>query len=953
MRFGAIHAAAISHIDSPITGKRPNKMTTNRRDFLLRAGQLGVLGRTKALNLFAHPFAARPNVETRDTTDQNRSLTPSESETKEISRDKSPSIEEYASVEALSQGQPVYGFDYMMYVYGVSPDLFPANVLQEGNRYPRVKIALKKSWEISNNLLGSNTAQVPRTRKNDSHPTLPVHLIDGDPSSVWCSFGCLVPDVHPEWIRIDLPIEASVQSIALVCGNEFYPDSNFGRALPTELEVKTSTDAWHWDTVYYNKDVDTKIDDRLEIKFAPRRVKQVWITGNNFQTRINTPSSAGPITFFSIVGVEVKDTSGNNLALVSRGAGVTVSSTYYGHADNRLTQAELWAPLHYDAGMTWLRIAGAEAGAYDWQYTERKKGKYEFDPELDGWLTDLKRCGVKLIWGLDIYANPLYEGGSDTTNWAETRIRTFTDGTLGGSMAGDADYSPEMMEAYLRYVAFIVRHLKGRVYVYEVGNEFTGCGWDDEMAQRYMKIFTKTYEVIKRVDPQALIMPASPDLFAPDFLLTLLGKERKSGVKKGKFLVNGGSLRTIESSTLATLKKNRVGDAAISVKALNRGRFGIVLRYINPDNFLLAGYATCWPELGRYTLVIAERQGKTWNKSTISSKSLDSDLSQNLTLNVRAEGRHVSLEVSDGNRTETLRREVTSGFDRPGAAGLLQLTGASQAFGDFSIRNLQGSEILRDEFRGDDGSTPVGWEYVYGPQVRNPIAPRWAPKIDGLGWHPYNPPDRAYCDAVREFKRECAALGFSGRYYASELYNFFTYPPRTPLSELQHGVVSASSAVGHSGLDMVANTQILHFTGHATADSNCRIAWPSEVVTPVQPSIMYYVWRNLATVLDDFHATEFPAEFGDRERLLVFTFQKGSSERLVAAWLADPAGSKPSEISEETYDLHLRGTQARQAWGIDIMNGTEQELAIVARGGGTVVAKIRVKNYPTLVRIAI
>jgi hypothetical protein len=263
---------------------------------------------------------------------------------------------------------------------------------------------------------------------------------------------------------------------------------------------------------------------------------------------------------------------------------------------------------------------------------------------------------------------------------------------------------------------------------------------------------------------------------------------------------------------------------------------------------------------------------------------------------------------------------------------------------------LQGSEILRDEFRGDDGSTPVGWEYVYGPQNRNPIAPRWAPKIDGLGWHPYNPPDRAYCDAVREFKRECAALGFSGRYYASELYNFFTYPPRTPLSELQHGAVSASSAVGHSGLDMVANTQILHFTGHATADSNCRIAWPSEVVTPVQPSIMYYVWRNLATVLDDFHATEFPAEFGDRERLLVFTFQKGSSERLVAAWLADPAASKPSEISEETYDLYLRGTQGRQAWGIDIMNGTEQELAFVSRGSDTIVKGLRIKNYPTLLR---
>ena len=928
-------------------------MTTKRRDFLLQAAKLGAIGRTKPWSLLGSPLSLAPEVKNRGEGVNSSLQGTSVQETKEHSRDNSPNIEQYASVEAVSQGHPVYGFDYMMYIYGVSPDLFPDNILQDGNIKKSVKIQLKKSWEIKKNLLGSNTAQVPRTRNNDSHPTLPIHLIDGDPNTVWCSFGCLAPDVHPEWIRIDLPIEAMVESIALVCGNAFYPNSNFGRALPKELEVKVSTDAWHWDTVYYNKDVDTKIEDRLELTFAPRRVKQVWITGGNFQTRINTPSSAGPITFFSIVGVEVKDTSGDNLALVSRGAGVTVSSTYYGHADSRLTQAELWAPLHYDAGMTWLRIAGAEAGAYDWQYTEREKGRYEFDPELDAWLTDLKRCGVKLIWGLDIYANPLYEGGSGNPDWAETRLRKFTDGTLGGSMELDADYSQEMLEAYLRYVEFMVRHLNGRAYIYEVGNEFTGCGWDDDMAQRYMMMFKKTYEVVKRVDPQALIMPASPDLFAPDFLLTLLGQERKSGVKNGKFMVNGGSLKTLESSTLATAQAKRVGDATITVKALNRGRFGVVLRYTSPDSFVLAGYATCWPGLGRYTLVIAERQGKTWSKSTISSKSLDSDLSQNLTLNVRVEGRDVTLEVSDGNRTETLRRELTSAFDRAGAVGLAQLTGAKQAFSDFSIRNLQGTEIFRDGFRGAENSTPAQWEYVYGPQTRNPIEPGWASKIDGLGWHPYNPPDRAYFDAIREFKEECAALGFPGQYYASELYHFFTYPPRTPLSELQHGVVSAISAVGHSGLDLVANTQILHFTGHATADSNCRIAWASEVVTPVQPSIMYYVWRNLATVLDDSHATEFPAELDNQERLLVFTFRRGSSERLVAAWIADPAANKPNEISTETHDLVLRGAQARQVWGIDIMNGTEQELAFVSRSSDTIVKGLRIKNYPTLVRFVV
>ncbi|MGC1686989.1 MAG: discoidin domain-containing protein, partial [Candidatus Acidiferrales bacterium] len=596
-----------------------------------------------------------------------------------------PNFADYASIEAESSGQPVYGLDYMMYIYGVGPDLMPGVVLQTGNNHPRVKIRPKKSWEIKHNLLGSNTAQVPRTRTNDSHPTLPIHLIDGDPNTVWCSFGSLAPDVHPEWIRIDLPIEANVTSVKLVCTNSFYPNSNFGRALPKELTVKLSTDAWHWETVFANDNIDVKAEDGVEIKFASRRAKQIWITANNFLTRIRTPSSAGPITFFSIAGVEVRDTNRENLALVSRGAGVTVSSTYFGHADNRLTQAELWAPLHYDMGMTWLRIAGAEAGAYDWAYIEHQPGRFQFDSVLDEWLTDLHRCGVKLIWGLDIYGNPIYGNPPRNLDWPETRLRKFTDGTLSETMSLDADSSPEMFAAYLRHVEYVVRHLKGRVYVYEVGNEFTGCGWDDEIAERYINIFEKTYEAVKKIDPDARIMPASPDLFAPDFLLTLLGQPRTAGVRKGKLVANGGSLKALDSSTLLLAGRVKTRNAEVSVNALNRGRFGIVLRYTSPESFVVAGYGTCWPGAGRYPIVIAEHVGNSWEKSRMSSKKLDADLNQNVRLKARVEDGTVKLEVSDGNRVESLTHElVDRSFDGAGSVGLLQLTGAHQEFVNFS-----------------------------------------------------------------------------------------------------------------------------------------------------------------------------------------------------------------------------------------------------------------------------
>src|SRR6266542_3313960 len=56
----------------------------------------------------------------------------------------SPNIEDYATIEAYANGVPVYSFGNVAYVYGVSPDLFPGAVMQEGNTQPAVKIKPKK-----------------------------------------------------------------------------------------------------------------------------------------------------------------------------------------------------------------------------------------------------------------------------------------------------------------------------------------------------------------------------------------------------------------------------------------------------------------------------------------------------------------------------------------------------------------------------------------------------------------------------------------------------------------------------------------------------------------------------------------------------------------------------------------------------------------------------------------
>ena len=190
-----------------------------------------------------------------------------------------PSIEDYATIEAYigKEETPVYAFGYT-YVYGVGPDLLPGVVMQEGNTNPVVKFKPKKSWEIASNVCGSSVGHGPRTMWNDDQPLLPVHLIDGDTETAWSSRANGVSDKNPEWIRIDLPAESTISSVALVCskiGPCITGQVKAGKSLPKELTIKLSRDARQWDTVYENKDFSGPSDGESVIKFDPRPAKQI------------------------------------------------------------------------------------------------------------------------------------------------------------------------------------------------------------------------------------------------------------------------------------------------------------------------------------------------------------------------------------------------------------------------------------------------------------------------------------------------------------------------------------------------------------------------------------------------------------------------------------------------------------------------------------------------------
>ena len=606
-----------------------------------------------------------------------------------------PSIEEYATVEATSGGVPVWCFGNLVNVYGQSPDLNPGVVTQKGNKNPFVKIKPKKSWEIKHNLAGSEHEMTVRTAWNDSHPTLPIHLIDGDPETIWSSWGCALPDGRPEWIRVDLPVEATVASVALVCSKAFsqrYPP--FGRALPRQLEIRLSRDAAHWETVFQTKALAPAAAGTTEIKFPPRPAKQIWLVANELAEK-----AAWQGYIFSLGELEVRDPGGNNLSLLARGAGVTVSSTSYGLLNDRFTQDALWGPLQYDLGNKWVRV-GPDNGSFTWNYVETEKGKLQIDRRADESITECVRNGLEVIMVLDFKGNWRYQVPPRKTNWREARYREFNDNYT--DPPGAFLQNPEMRDGYRRYVEYMVRHFKDRVAIFEIGNEWNL--WFGP--EQYVKeIFEPTYAIVKKESPAAKVMLGSPGGFDTSAILACLGQPDPCGIQDGKFLARSGNTENIKTCTLVVADKVRAKDAAVSVDARNVGQSGILLRFKDLENFLLATYA---PHLN--VIFFHERTGGRWG--TMFDVVPTPAMGPELHLSAKVEGSEATFAISDGLRHATTRHTVRQ-FNDAGMVGFAQFRlsddcpFSTQAFDNFEVLDPAGKRILREEFHGANGA--IDW----------------------------------------------------------------------------------------------------------------------------------------------------------------------------------------------------------------------------------------------------
>ena len=214
-------------------------------------------------------------------------------------------------------------------------------------------------------------------------------------------------------------------------------------------------------------------------------------------------------------------------------------------------------------------------------------------------------------------------------------------------------------------------------------------------------------------------------------------------------------------------------DVSVSVDAKSIAEAGIILRFQDPKNYVLACYAPKYFGLSRSPInesIYIREFVDGWPGDYLGLVQVPG-LGPDIHLDAKLEGSMATLTVSDGIKTATARHEIEH-FTGPGGVGLSHSSNPTpQQFDNFRLMDIGGdlpqiAPGYEDGFDGPGGK-PVGWTTV------RTVEEGLAKRFDAIGWHPYSQVDpdhphfRTYRQQVEQFRADCAALGFEGQLAAN------------------------------------------------------------------------------------------------------------------------------------------------------------------------------------------
>jgi len=168
-----------------------------------------------------------------------------------------------------------------------------------------------------------------------------------------------------------------------------------------------------------------------------------------------------------------------------------------------------WWTRMFDAGVKWIRIGQYENSSdyTSWDWVEQKRGVYAVAPEVDDYVDSLVDNGVKIQVQLH-YGNSMYTAPAGRLPDSITPAP--------GSVHNDdrSLYSifwppktPQQIDAFSKYVRWMVNHFRGRIHYYALWNEQDIGYWnpwgDPEEYGRLLKAFVPA---VHETDPEAKVI---------------------------------------------------------------------------------------------------------------------------------------------------------------------------------------------------------------------------------------------------------------------------------------------------------------------------------------------------------------------------------------------------------------------------------------------------------------
>jgi hypothetical protein len=168
-----------------------------------------------------------------------------------------------------------------------------------------------------------------------------------------------------------------------------------------------------------------------------------------------------------------------------------------------------WWTRMFDAGVSWIRIGQYENSSdyTSWDWIEQKRGVYAIPPGLDDYVDSLVDNGVKVQVQLH-YGNPMYTSPSGIRPNSITPVPgTFHNDDRSLYSLFWPPKTPEQIDAFVKYVKFVVNHFRGRIQYYALWNEQDIGYWNPwGNPEEYGHLLKAFVPAVHETDPQAKVI---------------------------------------------------------------------------------------------------------------------------------------------------------------------------------------------------------------------------------------------------------------------------------------------------------------------------------------------------------------------------------------------------------------------------------------------------------------